>query len=286
VDSRMENIGGTLYCSALVAAAAGKAEDPTRALAVRALGLVRTPSLEKPLVRWLADPSPAIRSSATILLADFPDIATRDRLNTLAADPDPAVRVSLALSVGFGQQASDVSILSKLLGDDDAKVRRAAMMSLLSFSPKDDSIAAIFKANLENQEFTPLFLLALARENPALYLDGLVKEMQQNAVPENWAGGETPWFAARQILFKYLQAQPFEEVTSGKLDRYLDAIDKAALNTNGVPIYIYAFYVQRGMTERAKAFRQAAQKAFPYLPDASFNQVDHNPLLYKEATDG
>jgi hypothetical protein len=250
------------------------------------LGLVREQALEKPLELWLTDPSPAVRGSATVLLADFPDMATHDRLNTLAADPDPAVRASAARSIGFAQQTAEADLLSKLLGDQDAKVRRAAMMSLLSFSPKDDSVAAIFKANLNNQEFTPLFLLALARENPAPYLDGLVKEMEQNAVPANWAGGETPWFAARQILFKYLQAQPFEQVTSGKLDRYLNAIDKAALNTNGVPIYIYAFYVQRGMTERAKTFRQTAKKAFPYLPDASFDQVDKNPLLYKGASDG
>jgi hypothetical protein len=286
MNPKMENIGGDMYWNDLVAAVDGKSDDATRALAIRALGLVRQPALEKPLERWLADPSPAIRSSATILLADFPDMSSQDRLSRLATDPDPDVRASAALSIGFGQEASDVATLSKLLGDDDARVRRAAMMSLLSFSPNSDSIAAIFKANLNNQEFSPLFLLALARENPAPYLDGLVKEMKQNAVPENWAGGETPWFAARQILFKYLQAQPFEEVTSGKMDRYLDAIDKAALNTNGVAIYIYAFYVQRGMTERAKAFRQAAQKAFPYLPDASFNQVDQNPLLYKGASDG
>jgi len=286
MNPKMINLGGDLYWHDLVAAADGKSDDETRALAIAALGLVREKALEKPLERWLTDPSPAVRSSATVLLADFPDMATHDRLNTLAADPDPAVRASAARSIGFAQQTAEADLLSKLLGDQDAKVRRAAMMSLLSFSPKDDSVAAIFKANLNNQEFTPLFLLALARENPAPYLDGLVKEMEQNAVPANWAGGETPWFAARQILFKYLQAQPFEQVTSGKLDRYLDAIDKAALNTNGVPIYIYAFYVQRGMTERAKTFRQAAKKAFPYLPDASFNQVDKNPLLYKGASDG
>jgi hypothetical protein len=282
MNPKMINLSGDLYWNDLVAAADGKSEDATRALAIRALGLVRNPGLEKPLERWLADPSPAIRSSASILLADFPDMATHDRLNSLVADPDPAVRASVALSIGFGQQTADANILSRLLGDQDAKVRRAAMMSLLSFSPKDDTIAAIFKANLNNEEFVPLFLLALARENPAPYLDDLVKEMEQNAVPENWAGGETPWFAAREILFKYLQAQPVEQVTSGKLDRYLDAIDKAALKSNGVPIYIYAFYVQRGVTERAKTFREAVQKVFPYLPDASFNQVDQNPLLYNE----
>jgi len=166
MNSKMVNLGGDIYWNDLVTVADGKSDDATRALAIAALGLVREQAFEKPLERWLTDPSPAIRSSATILLADFSDMATQDRLNKLATDPNTEVRVSAALSIGFGQQASNVSVLSKLLGDDDAKVRRAAMMSLLSFSPKDDSIAAIFKANLENQEFTPLFLLALAARIP------------------------------------------------------------------------------------------------------------------------
>jgi hypothetical protein len=105
--------------------------------------------------------------------------------------------------------------------------------------------------------------------------------MEQKAFPANWWGGQPPWFTAQEILFKYLRVQPVEQVISGKLDHYLDAIDKANLNANAKVFYICAFYVRHSMTERAKAFRQAAQKLFPYEQDSSFNQVDQNPSLYK-----
>jgi hypothetical protein len=282
MDPKMKNIGGELYWTDLVAVADGKSDDATRALAIVALGLVREQALKKPLEQWLADPSPVVRSSATILLADFPDMATHDQLNTLAADPDPAVRASVARSIGFGQQTAEADILSKLLRDQDATVRKAAAMSLLSFSPKSEVIAAIFRANLNNQEFTPLFLIALARENPEIYLDDLVKVMGNNALPATWWGGQIPSSTAQQILFTYLKTQPVEKVTSGKLDRYIDVVESAALKSSGNVFYVYAFYLQRGMTERAKKIRQAAEaeKTFPHNLDSTFNQMDQNPLLY------
>lgn len=43
----------------------------------------------------------------------------------------------------------------------------------------------------------------------------------------------------------------------------------------------YAFYLQRGMTERAKKYREAARKAVSYDLDYYFNQVDQNPSPYK-----
>jgi hypothetical protein len=62
-------------------------------------------------------------------------------------------------------------------------------MSRLSFSPKDEAIGRIFRANIENQEFKPLFLVALARENPADYLDALAKAVRENTVPRTSGGG-------------------------------------------------------------------------------------------------
>ena len=44
---------------------------------------------------------------------------------------------------------------------------------------------------------------------------------------------------------------------------------------------IYAFYLQRGMTERAKKYRAAATKAASYDLDYYFKQVDENPSLYQ-----
>ena len=276
MDPKTKNVGGELYWKDLVEAADGKASDDTRAMAILALGLVREPALDKPIARWLADPSLAVRASAALLLADFPGPETCKRLTALAGDAAPEVRACAARAAGFGQQAAMAEILAKLLTDKERKVREAAAKSLLSFSPKNEAFAAIFRANLENQEFNPLFLNALAREDPAGHLDALAKAVEQKAEPRNFWGGQTPACTSRVILFKYLRAQPADEIRGGKFDRYLGVLEKAAPDSRE----IYAFYLQRGMTERAKKFRAEAKKTATYDIDRYFNQVDENPSLY------
>jgi hypothetical protein len=199
----------------------------------------------------------------------------------MADDAASEVRACVARAIGFGQQAELADILAKLLADQEVKVRNVAAMSLLSFSPKNDTIAKVFRANLENEEFKPLFLIALAKENPTAHLDALAVGIEQRSEPKNFWGGQIPAFTAWGILFKHLQAQPAETIRSGKLDRYLDAIEKVGNYSSSEPRDIYAFYVQRGMNERAKKFRQDAKRAASYDLDYFFNQVDENPSLYK-----
>lgn len=281
MDPKMKNVGGELYWKDLVAVADSKVADETRAMAILALGLVREPLLMKPIERWLADPVPSVRASAAVLLADFPGSETCKRLMVLADDAAPEVRASVARAAGFGQQAEMADTLARLLADKEPKVRRAAAMSLLSFSPKNKAIAEIFRANLDNAEFKPLFLNALARENPAEYLDALARAVEQKSEPKDFWGGWVPAFIAWEILFKYLQAQSTETLNSGKMDRYLDAMEKVDNYSSSKPRDIYAFYIQHGMTERANKFREAAKKAVSYDLDYYFKQVDENPSLYK-----
>lgn len=124
-----------------------------------------------------------------------------------------------------------------------------------------------------------MFLIALARENPAVYLDALAKAVELKPQPANWWGGQIPAFTAWEILFKYLQAQPPETLKSGKLDRYLDALEKVGNYSSSEPRDVYPFYLQRGMTDRAKTYREAARKAASYDLDYFFKQVDENPAL-------
>ena len=105
--------------------------------------------------------------------------------------------------------------------------------------------------------------------------------MEEKTEPKDFWGGRIPAFTAREILFRYLQAQPSERVRSGPLDRYLDAMEKLSNYLSSEPRDIYAFYMHRGMTERARKFRQAAKKAASYDLDYFFKQVDPNPSLYK-----
>src|ERR1035438_8299537 len=104
LDKWPGNPGALLYRNELTVVANGRMDNATRALAIRALGLVRDRALETPLARWLTDPAPAVRSAAALLLADYPDLATRDRVMTLARDPEPSVRESTGFLIGYGQQ--------------------------------------------------------------------------------------------------------------------------------------------------------------------------------------
>ena len=280
MDPKLKNPGGERFRKELCAIADGGASVATRALAIRSLGLVRNAALVEPLSRWLRDPDPEIRASAVLLLADYPGNDALKQLTTLAADPAPGVRLHAARAIGFMQQAELAGTLGALLVDQDAKVRQAASLSLLSFSPKQETIAKIFVANLGNEEFSPLFLNALAGENPEAYLEPLAQAVERKTQPRNWSGGQNPTLTAFNILFKYLQSQPVDAVRDGKFDRCLDAIEKGYLTGSSEPRDIYAFYLQRGMTERAKAYRAAAKKAASYDLDYYFNMVDQSPATY------
>jgi len=59
--------------------------------------------------------------------------------------------------------------LAGLVEDEEFQIRQAATKSLLSFSRKNEAIGCIFRANIDHDAFRPLFLIAMAREHPALY---------------------------------------------------------------------------------------------------------------------
>lgn len=280
MDPKLRNPGGERYWKELCGIADGGAPVATRALAIGSLGLVRNAALVEPLNRWLKDPNATIRASAVLLLADYPGNEAVKHLTALAADPAPEVRLHAAHAIGFMQQAEMAGTLGAMLVDKEAKVRGAASLSLLSFSPKQEAIAKVFLANLANEEFSPLFLNALAGEKPEFYLEPLAQVVERKTEPSNWPGGQVPAFTAFNILFKYLQSQPADAVRGGKFDRYLDAIEKGYVTGSSEPRDIYAFYLQRGMTERAKIYRTTAKKAATYDLDYFFNMVDQNPSTY------
>lgn len=280
MDPKMRNIGGELYWKDLESIGAAKHSAETRALAIRALGLVREPALRQAIDRWLGDTEPVVRASATVLLADYAGPATDQQLSVLAGDNEPVVRACVARAIGYSQRNELADLLGRLLADKDAEVRRVASMSLLSFSPRNEAVARVMRANLENAEFQPLFLNALARENAEPYLADLAKVVEQKTHPVNWMGGQIPALTAWEILFKYLQAQPSKTLLSGKLDRYLDALEQVGDYSSSEPRDIYAFYILSGMTDRAKKFRERANRAASYDLDYFFKQVDQNPTLY------
>jgi HEAT repeat protein len=166
----------------------------TRALAIRALGLVKTREIRKIMDPWLEAPDSVVRAAAVLLFTDFakPHEYTTGLYAGYAADKAPEVRKCAAYSIGFMQDADMVPVLSKLIKDEDKTVRRAAMQSLHSFRPEIPAVTAALKADLGNPESQPLSLLALARENPGAHLEALAQVVEEKISPANWSSGQIP----------------------------------------------------------------------------------------------
>jgi hypothetical protein len=286
MNTNLTNVGAQMCISQLVAiveSTDNHAAVGTRALAIRALGRSQPPPPAEAVFRWCAFPEPELRASAAVLLSDFPGPDANAQLEKLAADGAAKVREATAIAIGYSRQVDLLSLLGKLLSDDDASVRRAASSSLQSFPATNEIVAGVMKANLDKPDFGPLFLNTLARANAAPYLDALAKAVQEQTTPSNWHGGKITAYDAWEILFAHLKKQPAEDVRSGKFDRYLDALEREVGQvSSSIPRDIYAFYLQRGLTTRAKQFRESAKKSLSYDIDYFFDMVDKNPSLYTQ----
>ena len=202
-------------------------------------------------------------------------------LTALANDAAPEVRACVARAAGFSQQPELAEVLAKLLVDKEVKIRQAAAMSLLSFSPKNAAISAIFRANLENEEFKPLFLIALARERPGDYLNAIAKAVEKKTEPKQfWVGRfrRSPRGKSSSDIFRLSQSTAFalESLTAISTPWRKWATTLRRSRVTSMPSTC-----MRGMTERAQRFRREANKAATYNLDYFFKQVDENPSLYR-----
>ncbi len=274
-----ENVGGRKFWKSLAAVADSDAETELRALAIRALGLARNPEIKERLVHWLDDPQPQVRQAAAMLLADFPDLAKPKTIRRLAKDREPLVRAGVAKAIGFGQFRDHLHLLGVLINDPDPNVAQMAALSLLSF-PLDGAQMTL-QANLEHPEYGCLIVNALARDNPEMYLEPLCEIVRKNLLPKHWWGGSTPWGVSWNILFKYVQSRPAEELKKGKHKEVLETLESPRYFSSSEPRDLYALYIQRGMTEQAKSFRQRCRKRLTYDIDYYFKQVDESPDTYQ-----
>ncbi len=255
----------------LVAVADGAASPALRAQAIRALG--RAAPAGKPAA-WSRDPEVIVRAAAVLVSAELPD---RKPIAGGAADGAPEVRRAAALAIGFAQDPALVPLLDRLLKDGAPKVRTAAALSLLSFAI--DQAAAVMKAHL-GSDHRALFVNALARRDPQPYLPLLAEVIEKQLQPADWWGGRIPAGDSWSILFAHVKSRPAAELTAGKLDRSLDALERMKWFGSSEPRDLYALYVRRGMTARAKRFRDAVRKAVTYDMDVYFDQVDRSPSTY------
>ena len=251
------NPGGAKYWGELAAVADGKADAITRAYAICALGLVREPALKSNLARWLTDTDVGVRSAAVILLADYPDLATRQRMTALASGSDIEILRATARSLGFGQRKDLADLLSLLLRNGDLQTRQFAAMSLSTLPVADPTVSKAMKEDLDHPEFGYLFVNALAGQNPQPYLDRLAKIAAGKIDTAHWWGGGDPRGIGWEILFEYIENHPSADIDGAELDGYFDSLE-----TTNIADYtqkLLAFYKQSGLTERAAKLEQRAK---------------------------
>lgn len=282
-DKNKRNSGGELYWKQLCEIADKPGPPESRGLAIRSLGLVKRPELLPHIDQWLKDDAPEVRAAATLLLADFPGERTVAKLRRQASDASPKARVCVAHAIGFLQTVELLDVLESLLTDQDRQVHSAASRSLLSFSPKQAGVATVFRKQIDNAEFHPLFLNALAHEDPAAWLKPLLKVIADQPRPNNWSGGQVPAFTAWIIAWNYLLDQTADSIRSGSFDHVLDAMEHGYETGSSEPTSLYAFMVERGLTDRAKRYRESVKSRTRWNIDTYFNRADANPsqFLYK-----
>jgi len=111
------NAGGALCWRELASVANSGAPPETRALAIRAMGLVKARELRGNMDRWLAAPEIPVRAAAVLLATDFavPDPYTTGKFAEYAADPAAEVRKCAAYAIGFMQDPGIIPVLTKLM---------------------------------------------------------------------------------------------------------------------------------------------------------------------------
>lgn len=252
-----------------------------RALAIRALGRSSHAAPAAMVALWSGDPNFEVRRAAVLVSADLPD---HELITAASIDGSPDLRLMAALAIGFAQDARLVPLLDKLLHDPRVPVRNAAALSLLSYPI--DQAAPVMKANLAS-DFRPLFVNALASADPQPYVSMLGEIIErQPASPSEWKrpadweyGGTIPTYESWQILFDFVKSRAVAELTSGKLDSSLDALERVQSFDCGRTVGVYALYVNRGLVSRAKQFRDTARKTCPaaYNVDQHFDAIDRDP---------
>ena len=279
VETKFDNLDGKLLWHEL--SALGKTNQPTniRCMAIKALARSGVPELQPLLKQWAQDREPRVRQAAVELISDFPGLDTEEVIENAATDQAREVREGAALAIGFGQRHALMPALEKLFGDKSEEVRSAAAMSLLSFSPAESG--DVLRRHLDDPKYHGLFVNALAVADPASYLAELGENIVKNPEPDDFWGGKMPSADSWDILFKYVRSRSQQELHSGTLDSSMDALEKLPWFSSSEPRDLYALYLQRGLTGRAKSFREQCKHTVSFDMEYYFNMVDQSPETYQ-----
>lgn len=266
-----KNPGAHQYYLELMRIADGMQSVELRSIAIRALGRAGQPVVLESALRWANAAEPQIREATTILLADFRDKRVNDLVALSAKDVNYRVRRAAAQTIGFGQLAELLPILNDALHDGHNEVRRAAALSLVSFSPAQS--ADILRANMNDAEYKSVFVNVLASDNAEPCLDALCEIIERDLQPPFWSG-RIPSADSWGIVIRYLVAQRQEVLQSGRFDRAFDVLERARIFSSSEPRDLYELYVKNGLKDRAARFRGYLRRTAPFDMEEYLDRVD------------
>ncbi len=251
----------------------GPASGTVRSSALLALARSNVLSADQ-LATWSRDSDAQLRRAAVLASVELRDRAIIKRAIT---DATPDVRRAAALAIGFSQDPALLSSLDTLLKDPSVQVRAGAALSLLSFDPA--TARAVMMANL-GSDYKPLFVNLLAQQDPKPYVAQLAEVIEKHLTPPGWWGGATPAGVSWSILFAYVCKQSAADVTAGKFDSSLAALERMPWFSSSEPRNLYAFYVVRGLPKRAAQFRTTMTKDTAMNMKYFFDMADKSPETY------
>ena len=113
-------------------------QDPdVRAQAILALIKLKDPDLNRLLKKYLKDSSPKVKIAALRGIFQSREGVDLNILLQLLSDESPWVRRKMATLLGWTQMEGVLPILAELSKDPDAKVRKAALFSLITLYPEE-----------------------------------------------------------------------------------------------------------------------------------------------------
>ena len=132
----LEKMDPPLVTSLLQEALSDRDPD-VRAQAILALIKFRSPDIKPSLKRYLKDSSPKVKMAALRGIFQFEEGIDLNILLQLLSDESPWVRRKMATLLGWSRTEGVLPILAELSRDPDAKVRKAALFSLVSLYPEE-----------------------------------------------------------------------------------------------------------------------------------------------------
>lgn len=255
---------------------------------------------------------PLVRQQVQDAAANVRDAAAQVAIGTkmpevlpvLAKDSSPTVRAAAAGSIATGKFKELIPELLALMNDptgvtnklglnpNDAgslmnyagPVRTAAAYALLSFPV--EQVEAALKANLNDDYFKPAFLARLSATNPVAWMTELGDVVERRLQPCNWGQGgrsdpvfySNPYWVCFSHLWIALSAQPNADILAGKFDRYFQALENGGMSVAGELERIYAFYLGKGMLERAAKYKDTSLKKYGPRFEQGFQRVERNVL--------